>query len=143
MRLSKKDFFTKDEVLFIGVSSNPKSFSRSVYRDFIKAGIEVYPINKRGFMIDNKQIYNSIDDLPKVPECAYILLNQVNTEKAILGLQEIGVKKVLFHSSSTVDAKTMDKCRVLGMETFVACPKMMISKAPIHKLHGIIAGVRA
>jgi len=140
--ISKTNFFTNDEVLFIGLSSNPKSFSRSVYRDFLKVGIDVYPLGMKSFSIDEDNIYNSIEDLPKVPSCAYILLNKENTKIAVNNIKGKGVKKILFHSSSTVDPMTLEECRQLGIETVVACPKMMISKAPIHKIHGFIAGVR-
>jgi len=83
-----------------------------------------------------------MSDLPKVPECAYVLLNKNNTKKAIEELKGIGIKKILFHSKATVDSSTVDECQAQGIETVVACPKMMISNAPIHKVHGFLAGVR-
>jgi len=140
--ISKTNFFTDNEVLFVGLSSDPKSFSRSVYRDFLKAGINVFPLSMRSFSIDGNNIYHSIEDLPKMPSCAYILLNKENTKIAVNTLKEKGVKKILFHSSSTVDPMTLEECRQDGIETVVACPKMIISKAPIHKLQGFFAGVR-
>lgn len=142
MTISKKDFFTNNEVLFIGVSSNPQSFSRSVYNDFVKAGIKVYPINTNSFKVEGTEVYSDINQLPKLPECAYILLNNENTKKAVESLKGKGIKKILFHNNKTVDTNTLNECKQLGIEAFVACPKMMISKGPIHKIHGFIAGVR-
>lgn len=142
MTISKTNFFTNDEVLFIGVSSNPKSFSRSVYKDFIKAGIKVSPVNTKKFKINEDEVFSNIDQLPKLPACAYILLSKENTKKAVENLKGKGIKKILFHSSATVDESTLNECKESGIEAYVACPKMMISKAPIHKLHGFIAGVR-
>lgn len=142
MTISKKDFFTNNQVLFIGVSSNPKSFSRSVYKDFVKAGIKVYPINTRSFKVEGMEVYSDIKQLPQLPECAYILLNKENTKKAVKSLKGKGIKKILFHSSKTVDTNTLNECKQLGIEAFVACPKMMISNGLIHKVHGFLAGVR-
>ena len=142
MTISKTDFFTNNEVLFIGVSSDPKSFSRSVYTDFVKAGIKVYPVSARKFTVEGSEVYSDIDQLPNLPDCAYILLNNQNTKKAVNDLKGKGIKKILFHSKATGDPSTLSECKELGIEAFVACPKMMISKAPIHKLHGFIVGVR-
>jgi len=142
MTISKKDFFTNNQVLFFGVSSNPKSFSRSVYKDFIKKGVNVYPINTRGFKLDGKDVYKDINQISQTPECAYVLLSKENTRAAVVSLKGKGVKKVLFHSRKTVDQETLNYCESLGMEAVVACPKMMISDAPIHKIHGFFAGLR-
>lgn len=142
MTISKTNFFTNNEVLFIGVSNNPKSFSRSVYKDFIKAGIKVYPVNTKRFMINEEEVFRSVEQLPKLPECAYILLSKENTKLAVESLKGKGIKKILFHSRATVDESTLNECKESGIEAYVACAKMIISKAPIHKMHGLIAGVR-
>lgn len=49
MSISMKNFITDNEVVFIGLSSNPESFSREVYQNFVNAGFKVYPVNERGF----------------------------------------------------------------------------------------------
>lgn len=142
MTISKKDFFTNNQVLFVGLSSDPKSFSRSVYKDFIKAGINVVPVNSKKFRVGNVDVYSGVEKVSQVPECAYVLLNTENTKDAVRSLKDSGVKKVLFHSNKTVDLNTLSECKAFGMETFVACPKMMISNGLIHKVHGFVAGIR-
>lgn len=142
MKILKTGFFANDEVLFIGLSSNPRSFSRSVYRDFLKSGINVFPVNNKRFGLEGNEVYTSVKEIPKMPSTAYILLNKRNTKIAFDDIKNSGVKKILFHSRSIVDAQTLNECKDMGIEAVVACPKMMISKAPIHKLHGFVAGVR-
>lgn len=142
MKIIKEGFFTNNQVLFIGVSTNPKSFSRSIYKDFVKAGVEVYPLSKKEFDIDGNIVYTNVDQLPTIPECAYILLNKNNTKVAVEALKGKGIKKILFHSKNTVDQETLNTCKSMGIEVVVACPKMMISSLPIHKIHGFLAGVR-
>jgi len=142
MTVLKKDFFTNNQVLFIGLSSNPKSFSRSVYKEFIKSNITVYPVSSRKFSVDGNDVYSDFSQLPKVPECAYILLNKDNTKKIVKDLEGTGVKKILFHSTKTVDETTLNECEKMGIEAVVACPKMLISKALPHKIHGFLSGIR-
>ncbi|MCH4887849.1 CoA-binding protein [Acidaminobacter sp. JC074] len=142
MTILKKNFFPDDQVLFIGVSRDPKSFSRSVYKDFIKSGIQVYPVNKSKFNIDGNQVFTDVNQIPHTPACAYILLNKDNTRNAVQELQGRGIKKILFHSKKTVDQETLDLCKSMDIEAVIACPKMMINPFPLHKIHGFIAGVR-
>jgi len=142
MTILKKNFFTDDQVLFIGVSRNPKSFSRSVYKDFIKSGINVYPVNQSKFNIDGNEVFNDVSAIPQTPQCAYILLNKENTKAAVHQLKGRGIKKILFHSKKTVDQETLDLCKSLDIEAVIACPKMMINPFPLHRVHGFIAGVR-
>jgi len=142
MTIQKNGFFTDNQVLFIGVSSNPRSFSRSVYKDFIRSGIKVIPVNKRKFALDGQVNFQSVQDIHQIPSCAYILLNQENTKEAVESLIGRGVKKILFHSRKTVDEHTLSLCKSHGIESVIACPKMMINSLPIHKIHGFFAGVR-
>ncbi len=142
MTISKTGFFTDNEVLFMGVSSDPKSFSRSVYRDFLQSNITVYPVNKKSFNINEQEVFKSISELSKMPSCAYILMNKENTRGAFNDIKDNGIKKILFHSRSHIDYITISECRERDIEIVIACPKMLIGKAPIHKLHGILAGVR-
>ncbi|GAE86697.1 CoA-binding protein [Acetivibrio straminisolvens] len=142
MAISMKNFFTDNQVAFIGFSSNPNSFSRKVYNDFVKAGIKVYPVNSKKFSEDGLEIYTDIGQLPQVPECVYILLNKENTKKAVERLKGKGIKKILFHSADTVDESTLNECKKMGIEAVVACPRMFLSNGLIHRLHGFIAGVK-
>lgn len=136
-----KEFFTDNEVLLIGYSSKNGAFSKIIYQAFMKNGIKVYPLNsKEGGNYDIK-VYRSISELPKVPACAYILLNSENTKKAVESLAGSGVRRILFQNKRTVTPETLKKCEEMGIEAAVACP-MMILGSGLHRIHAFFAGVR-
>ncbi|MFP4016555.1 MAG: CoA-binding protein [Halanaerobiales bacterium] len=134
----KKDFFS-DELLFVGYSARNKGFSNKIYQTFSDNGIRVYPMNNKENNYDVK-VYQTMEDLPTVPECAYVLLNKDNTKQVVKELVDNGVKKILFHNKKIVDSETLEECSKQGIETAVACP-MMIFGSGIHKIHAFFAGV--
>lgn len=136
-----KDFFTDNEVLFVGYSLKNNAFSKGVYDAFAKNGIKVYPLNKNAEGSHEVKVYKSLTDLPKVPRCAYILLNRDNTGNMVKLLAENGVTRILFQNKKNGDTDILTQCKDLGMDTAVACP-MMVLGSGIHRLHGFFAGVR-
>lgn len=136
-----KNFFSDDDLLFVGYSGNKRAFSQHLYRAFLRQGIKVYPLNTNENGIFDVKVYQNLDELNQIPKTAYILLNKDNTKKVIQQLFDKGVKKVLFHSKKTVDEATFSECKRLGMTVAVGCP-MMVLGSGIHKIHGFFVGVR-
>lgn len=135
-----KNFLDGNEVLFIGYSSKKTSIARNIFQAMTKHGIKVYPMNhKDGGNFDIK-VYKTFDELPKVPGCAYILLNKDNSKKAVDQLKDKGIKKILFQKGS-VDDETLNKCQKMGIETAVGCP-LMIYGSGFHKIHAFFEGVK-
>lgn len=139
-----KEFFSNGEVIFVGYSgenSRNSAFSKQVYQAFVRSGIKVYPLNNKVNARYDIKVYNGLTDMPKVPKCAYVLLNRDNTRKVIKLLADNGVKRILFQNKKNVDLETLNECKKVGIETAVACP-MMILGSGMHKIHGFFAGVR-
>lgn len=136
-----KSFFKENEVLFVGYSGKNQGFSKMVYQVFSKQGIKVYPINSKEQGNYDIKVYKQLEDLPKIPETAYVLLNKKNTQKALKKLADSGVKRILFQSRKTADQSILDECAQKGIETIVACPMMKFGSG-LHKIHGFLAGVK-
>lgn len=136
-----KDFFTNNEVLFVGYSGKNPVFSREVYKAFTRSGIKVYPMNSKESGNYDVKVYKSLAELSRVPETAYVLLKKENAAQAVKQLAAGGVKRVLFQNKRNVDESILAECKKLGMEAVVTCP-MMTFGTGIHKLHAFFAGAR-
>lgn len=136
-----KDFFKNGEVIFVGYSSRNPAYSKLIYKTFSDNGIRVYAVNTRKNASFDVKVYGSLDELPVIPECAFVLLKSENTREAVKQLGEKGVKRILFRSGKTVDDKTLEECRQKGIETALGCP-MMVFGSGIHRLHGFFSGVK-
>lgn len=141
MLKASRDMFTNNEVLFVGYSERNNKFSQMVYRGFSENDIKVYPYNTKDSGNYDIKVYQSIEELPKIPECAYILLNKDNTRQAVNSLADKGIKKVLIHTKKSVDDELLERCENSGIQVAIACP-MMLFGSGIHWLHGFFAGVK-
>ena len=100
---------------------------------------------KRVYVVDlsdspDKEMIQSISDLPQDIDCAVIGLKKENTENAIVELNKKGIKKCWIHwRTETVQAKK--KCSELQMQCiFGKCPMMYLSHGfNIHTMHGSLA----
>ena len=136
-----KEFFKDKDILFVGYSSKNKAFCSSIMNAFAKNGIKVYPMNTRtkdGFDV---KVYQHFEELPKVPETAYVLLKNDNALNMLKPLKDNGVKRILFQSSKVADQAVMEQCSQMGVETAVGCP-MMLFGSGMHRLHGFFSGVK-
>jgi len=140
MAVFTRDFFKDDELLFIGYSSNAKSFCRRIYKGLSKAGLTIYPVNPRKSDDYDIKVYQSISELPKVPQAAYVILNPENSAKVVKELKDAGVKNVMFQPGS-LTSDTKDECISMGMEVIEACPLMVFGKG-LHRIHGFFAGLK-
>lgn len=136
-----KNFFTDNNILFVGYSSRNKAYSNSIYQAFTDNKIQVYPYNTKDNAAYDIKVYKKLEELPEIPKTAFILLNKNNTAKAVKQLIENGVTKILFYSKSTVDPSILSDCDKAGVITAVGCP-MMVYGSGIHKLHAFFAGVK-
>jgi predicted CoA-binding protein len=136
-----KNFFTDNNILFVGYSSRNKAYSNSIYQSFTDNKIQVYPFNTKDNAAYDIKVYKKLEELPEIPKTAFILLNKNNTAKAVKQLIENGITKILFYSKSTVDPSILSDCDKAGIITAVGCP-MMVYNSGIHKLHAFFAGVK-
>jgi acyl-CoA synthetase (NDP forming) len=139
-----KNFFTNGEVLFVGYSgenSKNSAFGKQVYQAFMRGGIKVYPLNNKKTGRYDIKVYHDLSEIPKLPKCAYVLLNKDNSRQIIKPLAANGIKRILFQNKKNVTPDMLAECEKMGIETAVACP-MMIFGSGIHMIHGFFAGVR-
>ncbi len=141
MEKINKGFLKDKDILFVGYSSRNKGFCNSVMNAFVKNGFKVYPMNTRSTEGFDVKVYKSFEELPKVPETAYVLLNGVNAINSIKTLKENGVKRVLFQNEKVAEKAVVELCREQGIETAVGCP-MMLFGSGLHRLHGFLSGVK-
>ena len=141
MNKLSKDFLKDNEVLFVGYSSRNKAYSNSIYQAFTNHGYKVYPFNTKENASYDIKVYRKPEELPTMPKSAFVLLNKANASKAVRMLADQGVKKILFYSAKSVDEETQKLCEEKGIEMAAGCPMMIYGKG-LHKLHGLLAGVK-
>jgi predicted CoA-binding protein len=141
MKKLTKDFLQGNEILFVGYSSRNSAYSKGVYQALSNHNFKVYPYNTKENAAYDIKVYKKLDELPHMPQDAFILLYRENATKAVKQLIGSGVKRILFYSAKLADPEILKECEKAGIETAAGCP-MMIYGTGFHKFHGFLAGVK-
>lgn len=94
------DFFAKfNRFAVLGLSRNPKSFSRQACAFLKSEGYEIYPVNPNTDVIDGQTCYNSLASLPDVSAAIFFTPPRV-TESLLSACKDKGIMDVWFQQGS-------------------------------------------
>lgn len=135
-------FFRFNRLAIVGLSRDPKSFSRQAY-SFLKAhGYELYPVNPNVDVIDGQPCYQSIDSLPDV-EAAVLFTPPRVSETLLPQCQAKGIVHVWFQQGSA-DKAVFDLADRMGIIYKNSCVFLHHPQAGFpHNLHRFFANIFA
>ena len=135
------DFFTRfKRFAVLGLSRNPKSFSRQACAFLKSEGYELYPVNPNTEVIDGQACYSSVASVPEVKAAIFFTPPRV-TERLLPECKDKGINDVWFQQGSADNAviKVADE---LGMTYKKSCVFMHHPKAGFpHNFHGLIVRI--
>lgn len=136
-----KDFFTRfNRFAVLGLSRNPKSFSRGAYKFLVSEGCEIYPVNPLTDSIDGQVCYSSIESLPEVQAAIFFTTPRV-TEKMLPLCKDKGIVNVWFQQGSA-DKAVISAADKLGINYKNSCVFMHHPKAGFpHNFHGFMVRI--
>jgi predicted CoA-binding protein len=76
-------FLTPKKLALIGLSRDPKKFSRAAYKELSTKGFEIYPINPNVEEIDGIKCYKEVSGLPADIKHALIITPKDQTLSAV------------------------------------------------------------
>ncbi|MFP4527649.1 MAG: CoA-binding protein [Candidatus Kapaibacterium sp.] len=135
--VSKKqidDFMASKNVAVVGLSRNPKSFSRSVADSLREKGFKLFGVNPNAENINGVKCYNSIGELPAEADRLLILTSKAGTET-------IMPEVVKSRFSHIWIQQTADTPKVLEMaadsdKNIISGKCIMMFSEPVNGIHG-------
>lgn len=139
------DFLVQKRVAIVGVSRDPKHFTRAVYNEFVKRGYEVVPINPAVKEIDGAPCFDRVQAAPPV-DAVLIMTPAAQTDQIVHDCAEVGIKRVWLHKGEGIGAVTasaVEFCQQNGMSVVDGqCPFMFLPQTMwFHRLHGFVKKV--
>ena len=137
------DFLAQNRIAMVGVSRNARDFTRMLYKEFIKRGYAVVPVNPSAPEMDGHRCYESVRQIePPVPAVLLMTKPEV-TDRVIEDCLVAGVTHVWMYRASgrgAVSSTAVEMCRRHGVKVIVGeCPFMFFPKPGfIHGVHGWI-----
>lgn len=116
-------------VAVIGASSNRAKYGNKALRAFERQGYRVIPINPHETEIEGHKAYASVLDVPDTIEMATVYVPGHVGVKIMDDLATKGVGEVWLNPGAD-DAAVLDRARVLGLNTIVACSITGVGESP-------------
>lgn len=139
-RASIDGFLGCRRLAVVGVSRDPKDFSRHVYRAFTERGYDAVPVNAAGGEVDGRACARRLGEVQPPVEAALLMTPPAGTEEVVRDCAEGGVRHVWMHRGAGRGAVSDDAvafCREHGIEVVDgACPFMFLpGTGLVHRVH--------
>lgn len=136
-------FLAHKRLALIGVSRDPRDFSRGLFRELRRRGYDVVPVNPSldWAEIDGVRGAARVQDVTPPVAAALVMTPPPITEEVVRDCARAGVVSVWLHRGAgrgAVSPEAVRICREHGMSVVAgACPYMYLPRtAFIHRVHG-------
>ncbi len=133
-------FLGKKRLAVVGVSHNPKDFTRSLFRELRKRGYDLAPVNPAVAEIDGIECVARLSDVRPPVEAVLLLTSPQVTGAVALECAQAGVESVWMYRASgagAVNPEAVRFCKSKGIRVIAGeCPFMFLPRAGFpHSLH--------
>lgn len=141
-----QDFLAQRRIAMVGVSRDSKDFSRMLFRELIKRGYDVIPINPGASEVESRPCFAHVQDIHPTPDAALLMIPSANTPEIVRECAAAGVHRVWMYRASgqgAVDPEAAAFCRENGIRVVEGhCPFMFLPGTSFfHRAHGFIMKV--
>ncbi len=135
------DFLGRKRIAVVGVSTDPSSFSRGLFREFMQRGYEMIPVNPKAKNIEGRQAYGSVCAIHPHPDAVLIMTPASRTDEVVRDCAESGVDSVWMYRAGgkgAVSPAAVEFCRENGIHVIPGeCPYMFFENCGFpHSFHG-------
>lgn len=141
-------FLSCRRIAVLGVSRDPKDFSRAVFRAFVERGYDAVPVNTRGGEVEGRPVAAHVGEVWPPAEAAFLITPPAATEGVVRECDASGVKRVWMHRGAghgAVSREAVALCRERGIEVVDGeCPFMFLAGSGwfhgVHRFFRLVGG---
>ena len=139
-------FLGQKRFAMAGVSQQPGNFSRLLFRELMKRGYDVVPVNPGAKDIEGQRCFARVQDISPPVEGVLMMTSPAVTETVVRDCAAAGVKQVWMYRGAgkgAVSRGAVEYCRSNGMSVIPGeCPFMFLPGASwVHRLHGWVSKI--
>lgn len=138
-----QEFLDQNKIAMVGVSRDPKHFSRKLFRALSERGHVMLPVNPCAAEIDGIHCYPSVAAIPFPVKSALLMTTRKVTDHVLEECASAGIDLVWIYGISgpkQVSTHTLRICEQHGLGVIPGyCPYMFLGNgAFFHRLHGFV-----
>jgi len=137
------NFLGHHRIAMVGVSRDPKHFSRYLLKELSTRGYEVVAVNPSASEVEGRPCFANVKAIEPPVEAALLMTPPPETINVVQDCAEAGIQEVWMHrggGQGAVSSVAVAFCREKGMHVVEGeCPLMFLPSTQFpHRLHGFI-----
>ena len=138
-----RDFLAQRRVALVGLSRDPKDFSRLLFREMSQRGYDMVPVNPAARELEDRRCFASVQEIAPPVAGVLIMTAPRETDRVVRDCAQAGVRRVWMHrggGQGAVSKEAAEFCRQNGIRLVEGyCPLMFLAGTPFfHRVHGFI-----
>lgn len=136
-----QDFLGRKRLAVVGVSRDPKDFTRSLFQELRRREYDVVPVNPGATVVDGLRCYAHVQDIAPPVEGALLMTSPAVTEQVVRDCAAAGIRNIWMYRATGVGAVSpgaLTFCEAERMPVVAGeCPFMFLPETPwFHRFHG-------
>lgn len=135
------DFWGQKRLALVGISRDPKDFTRLLLDELIQRGYEVVPVNPNVQELAGQPCFARVQDITPQVDGVLVMTPSNKTDQVVHDCAEAGITRVWMHrgaGTGSVSQTAVDFCHENGIGVVPGfCPFMFMPNTGfIHGVHG-------
>lgn len=137
------EFLSLRRIALVGVSRDPKDFSRVLFREMCERSYDVVPVNPAAGELESKRCFGRVQEIAPPVEGALLFTPPRETEQVVTDCAAAGIRHVWMHrggGQGSVSPAAVAFCHQHAIHLVEGyCPFMFLPRTSfIHRVHGLI-----
>lgn len=138
-----REFLRQKRIAVIGVSRDPRDFSRSLFKEFVVRGYETVAVNPNATEMDGLPCCSRLADVRPVPDAVLLMTSHEKIDDLMHDCAKAGVRHVWIYGYSgrtKVSSGSISDLKTAGVNVINGeCPFMFLDHSGgIHRFHGFV-----
>ena len=142
-----EDFLAQKRIAVVGVSHNPKDFSRSLLRALRQHGYDAVPVNPKLDSADDAPCYHTLAEIAPPVDGVLAMTSPAATDDVVQECARLHIPRVWMYRAGgqgAVSPQAVQFCEEHGIAVVPGeCPYMFLNgESWFHRLHGFVRKIR-
>jgi predicted CoA-binding protein len=135
------DFLAQRRLAVVGVSRDPHDFSRGLFRELLRRGYDLVPVNPAGGVVEGLPCARRVQDVQPPVDGALLMTPAGRAEQVVRDCADAGIPRVWLHRGigpGAMSDAAVSLCREKGIAVVDGeCPYMFLpASGLVHRTHG-------
>jgi len=140
-----RGFLLSKRVALVGLERSERGFSRAVFKELLKRGYDVVPVNPALAEAEGRRCHARVQDIQPPVQAALLMTPSAQTAGVVRDCLAAGVRSIWLHRGAgpgSATAEALALCREAGVRPVSdLCPFMALPDAGwLHGVHGFFRG---